>query len=86
MSREVFMQIIRRLITIVVLAGVLTGCASEIAKPVGLDVALRGVEEDMKAASAVSLHDILSRDAIQEDEFKKAILQEEIGTLLRHSA
>jgi hypothetical protein len=40
----------------------------------------------MKAASAVSLHDILSRDAIQEDEFKKAILQEEIGTLLRHSA
>jgi hypothetical protein len=75
MSREVFMQIIRRLITIVVLAGVLTGCASEIAKPVGLDVALRGVEEDMKAASAVSLHDILSRDAIQEDEFKKAILQ-----------
>jgi len=69
------MQIIRRLITIVVLAGVLTGCASEIAKPVGLDVALRGVEEDMKAASAVSLHDILSRDAIQEDEFKKAILQ-----------
>lgn len=75
MCREVFMQIIRRLITIVVLAGVLTGCASEIAKPVGLDVALRGVEEDMKAASAVSLHDILSRDAIQEDEFKKAILQ-----------
>jgi len=69
------MQIIRRIITIVVLAGVLTGCASEIAKPVGLDVALRGVEEDMKAASAVSLHDILSRDAIQEDEFKKAILQ-----------
>ena len=69
------MQIIRRLITIVVLAGALTGCASEIAKPVGLDVALRGVEEDMKAASAVSLHDILSRDAIQEDEFKKAILQ-----------
>ena len=69
------MQIIRHLITIVVLAEVLTGCASEIAKPVGLDVALRGVEEDMKAASAVSLHDILSRDAIQEDEFKKAILQ-----------
>jgi hypothetical protein len=73
--REVFVQRIQRLITIVVLGGVLTGCASEIAKPVGLDVALRGVEEDMKAASAVSLHDILSRDAIQEDEFKKAILQ-----------
>jgi hypothetical protein len=69
------MQSIRHLITIVVLGGTLTGCASEIAKPVGLDVALRGVEEDMKAASAVSLHDILSRDAIQEDEFKKAILQ-----------
>jgi hypothetical protein len=75
LCREVFMQRTPRLITIVVLGGVLTGCASEIAKPVGLDVALRGVEEDMKAASAVSLHDILSRDAIQEDEFKKAVLQ-----------
>jgi len=53
MCREVFMQIIRRLITIVVLAGVLTGCASEIAKPVGLDVALRGVEEDMKFKKAI---------------------------------
>lgn len=69
------MKNIRRLITIVVLSGALTGCASEIAKPVGLDVALRGVEEDMKAASAVSLHDVLSRDAIQGDEFKRAILQ-----------
>ena len=69
------MKSIRRLITIVVLGGALTGCASEIAKPVGLDVALRGVEEDMKAASAVSLHDVLSRDALQEDEFKRAILQ-----------
>jgi hypothetical protein len=69
------MKSIQRLITIVVLCGALTGCASEVAKPVGLDVALRGVEEDMKAASAVSLHDVLSRDALQEDEFKKAILQ-----------
>ena len=69
------MQSIRHLITIVVLGGTLTGCASEIAKPVALDAALRGLEEDMKASSAVSLHDILSRDAIQEDEFKKAILQ-----------
>jgi hypothetical protein len=75
LCREVFMQRTPRLLTIVVLGGLLTGCASEIAKPVGLDVALRGVEEDMKAASAVSLHDILSRDAIQEDEFKKAVLQ-----------
>src|SRR6476660_8884973 len=63
------------LIAIVFLGGALTGCASELAKPVGLDVALRGVEDDMKAASAVSLHDVLSRDAIQEDEFKRAILQ-----------
>lgn len=69
------MKSIQRLVAIVVLGGALTGCASEIAKPVGLDVALRGVEEDMKAASAVSLHDVLSRDAIQEDEFKRAILQ-----------
>lgn len=69
------MKSIQRLVAIVVLGGALTGCASEIAKPIGLDVALRGVEEDMKAASAVSLHDVLSRDAIQEDEFKRAILQ-----------
>ena len=69
------MKNMRHLITIVVLGGTLTGCAREIAKPLGLDVALRGVEEDMKAASAVSLHDMLSRDAIQEDEFKRAILQ-----------
>jgi hypothetical protein len=69
------MKSIQRLIAIVWLSGALTACASEIAKPVGLDVALRGVEEDMKAASAVSLHDVLSRDAIQEDEFKRAILQ-----------
>jgi len=69
------MKSIQRLVAIVVLGGALTGCASEVAKPVGLDVALRGVEEDMKAASAVSLHDVLSRDAIQEDEFKRAILQ-----------
>jgi len=65
----------QRLIAIVLLGGALVGCASEIAKPVGLDVALRGVEDDMKAASAVSLHDVLSRDAIQEDEFKRAIFQ-----------
>jgi hypothetical protein len=69
------MMSIKRLVAIVVLYGALTACASEIAKPVGLDVALRGVEEDMKAASAVSLHDVLSRDAIQDEEFKKAILQ-----------
>jgi hypothetical protein len=69
------MKNIERIVTIVLLYGALTACANELAKPVGLDVALRGVEEDMKAASAVSLHDVLSRDAIQEDEFKRAILQ-----------
>jgi hypothetical protein len=69
------MKRIERLVAIVFLCSALTACASETAKPVGLDVALRGVEEDMKAASAVSLHDVLSRDPIQEDEFKKAILQ-----------
>ena len=57
------------------LYGALTACASDIAKPVSLDVALRGLEEDMKAASAVSLYDVLSRDAIQENEFKKAVLE-----------
>jgi len=70
-----FMKSIKRLFTIVLLIGIVAGCASEIAKPVGLDVALRGVEEDMKAASGVSLHDVLSRDVVQADEFKGAILQ-----------
>lgn len=69
------MMRIQRLIAIVFLSGTLAGCASEMTKPVGLDVALRGVEEDMKAASGVSLHDVLSGGAIQEDEFKGAILQ-----------
>jgi hypothetical protein len=53
----------------------LTACAGEVAKPVTLDVALRGVQEDLKAASAVSLHDALTRDAIQGDEFKAAIVE-----------
>lgn len=65
----------QRLVAIVLLSVTISGCTSDIAKPVGLDVALRGVEEDMKAASGVSLHDVLSRDAIQEDEFNRAILQ-----------
>lgn len=65
----------QRLVAIVFLSGTIAGCASEMAKPVSLDLALRGVEEDMKAASGVSLHDVLSGDAMQEDEFKGAILQ-----------
>jgi hypothetical protein len=69
------MKSLRRLVASVVLGGALTACANEMAKPVSLAVALKGVEEDMRAASAVSLHDVLSRDAIQEDEFKTAILQ-----------
>jgi hypothetical protein len=74
MTHEVLMNSTKRLVTIVLL-GIIAGCASEIAKPVGLDVALRGVEEDMKAASGVSLHDVLSGGVMQEDEFKGAILQ-----------
>src|SRR5688500_10983299 len=70
-----FMNYGQRLVGIALLSVTITGCTSDIAKPVGLDVALRGVEEDMKAASGVSLHDVLSRDAIQEDEFNRAILQ-----------
>src|SRR5215467_3510614 len=69
------MMPIQRLVAIVFLSGILAVCASEMTKPVSLDVALRGVEEDMKAASGVSLHDVLSGDAMQEDEFKGAILQ-----------
>ena len=64
-----------KMVIIVLLYGALIACANEVVKPVSLDVALRGLEEDMKAASAVSLYDVLSRDAIQENEFKKAILE-----------
>jgi hypothetical protein len=64
-----------KIAAIVLLYVALTACASDMAKPVSLDAALRGMEEDMKAASAVSLYDVLSRDAIQEDGFKKAILE-----------
>jgi hypothetical protein len=76
-SEEVFMNCIRRLVAIVCMSGTLAGCTDGIVKPVGLDVALRGVEEDMKAASGVSLHDMLSGDAAQEEEFNRAILQEQ---------
>src|SRR4030095_9315734 len=63
------------MVIMVLLCGAVTACASEVVKPVSLNVALRALEEDMKAASAVSLYDVLSRDAIQENEFKKAILE-----------
>lgn len=71
------MTCIRRLGTMIVLSGTLAGCAGEIAKPVSLDVALRGMEEDMKAAGGVSLQDILSTDSAQEDEFKRVIRHEQ---------
>lgn len=64
-----------RIGVIVLLYAALTACGGDVAKPVSLDVALRGLEQDMRAASAVSLYDVLSRDAIQENEFKKAILE-----------
>jgi hypothetical protein len=67
------MDWICRLVALVLLSGTVAGCAGEIAKPIGLDVALRGVEEDLKAASGVSLHDIVSGDAAQEEDFKRAI-------------
>ena len=71
------MNCIRRPIAIVFLSGTLVGCTGGIAKPISLDVALRGVEEDMRASSVVRLYDILSGDAAQEEEFKRAILQEQ---------
>jgi hypothetical protein len=69
------MRSVQRLVVSILVVGALTACANETAKPVSLDVALRGVEEDMKAAAAVSMHDVLSRDPVQEDEFRKAILE-----------
>lgn len=65
----------RRQVAVILLSGAVAGCSGEIAKPVSLDVALRGVEEDLKAASGVSLHDIVSGDGAQEADFTKAILQ-----------
>lgn len=67
------MNCMRLIVAIVVVSGVLAGCTGEIAKPVGLDVALRGVEEDMKAAAVVSLHDMLIGDTAQEEEVKQSI-------------
>lgn len=67
------MQCVRQLVAIVLLGGTLAGCAGEVAKPVGLDVALRGVEEDMKAAAVVSVQDILIGDQAQEEEFTRTI-------------
>ena len=71
------MTCLRQLVGIVLLSGMLAGCTNAVVKPVSLDVALKGVEEDMKAASGVSMHDILSGDAAQEEEFKQAIRQEQ---------
>jgi hypothetical protein len=69
------MKRLERLASSIVLSAALSACANEFAKPVALDLALKGLEEDMKAASAVSLQDVLSRDVVQGEEFKKAILQ-----------
>jgi hypothetical protein len=77
---EVFMNCIRRPIAIVFLSGTLVGCTGGIAKPVSLDVALRGVEEDMKASSVVRLYDILSGDAAQEEEFKGLSFKSSVST------
>ncbi len=65
------MMRIQRLVAIVFLSGTIAGCASEMAKPVSLDVALRGVEEDKKGASGVSPHDVLRRASVQEYEVKR---------------
>lgn len=64
-----------RLIGIVLLNGTLVGCSGSMAKPVGLDVALRGVEDDLKAAAGVSLHDLVNGGAEQQEEFNMAILR-----------
>src|SRR5215510_4266014 len=74
-AEEVFMSWARRLVAIVLLSGTVIACSGEIAKPIGLDVALRGVEADLKAASGVSLHDIVSGDTAQEEDFKRAVVQ-----------
>jgi len=67
------MNCLRRMVAIVVLSGSIAGCTGEMAKPVSLDVALRGVEGDMRAAAVVSLQDIVIGDAAQEEEFKRTV-------------
>ncbi len=63
------------LLAVGLFSGAAAGCTGGVAKPIGLDVALRGVETDLKAASGVSLHDIVSGDGGQEEDFKRAISQ-----------
>lgn len=57
------------------LAVALEGCGGNLSAPVGLDVALRGVEEDLKNAAGMSLHDLLSAGPAQEAELKQAIVR-----------
>jgi hypothetical protein len=64
-----------RLLAVVLLHGTIVACSGGMAKPVGLDVAIRGVEDDLKAASGVSLDDLASDDATQQEDVKQAILR-----------
>ncbi len=63
----------RRLCAITVLSVTLAGCAGETAKPVSLDVAIRGLEEDLKAAAVVTLQDMVSGDAALDEEVTRMI-------------
>ena len=79
LHRNVCGQIVRkhahRIMAGFLVCGALAACTNDVAKPVTLDLALKGIEDDLKAVAAVSLHDVLSRDAIQEDDFKRAVLE-----------
>lgn len=64
-----------RMVAVLLLSGSVAGCSGEIAKPIGLDVALRGVEDDVKAASGVSLYDLVSGDPAQEAYFNRSVVE-----------
>ena len=52
---------------------VLDGCTRHVSAPVPLDVALRGVETDLKNSAVVNMPDLLSGDPARETAFKEAI-------------
>jgi hypothetical protein len=69
------MRLTIRSLGLSLLAIMLEGCGGGLSTPVGLDVALRGVEADLKNAAGMSLQDLVSPDAAQEAELKKAVIQ-----------
>src|SRR5436853_6998736 len=52
---------------------VLDGCTRHVSAPFPLDVALRGVETDLKNSAVVNMPDVLSGHPARETAFKEAV-------------